>query len=159
MPRQSMNYFVWLAALALPTTAIDAAAPIDATRIRIDVFIASAPSTNTRQPHRDELGKYAITVHRLDGIERFEKRISEGLPADPEPAKSQVLARMKTVDREQTDALQETAESLALAMQYGVERYPAVVFDARWVIYGVANLPAAIRKFQQFQDSRRNDEP
>lgn len=153
MLRPSMKYILWLALLALPTAAMCAEPVADPKRVTIDVFTTStAPTTGIATAHEDVEG-FSITLHRLDGIERFEAELADGLPPDPEHAKRQVLARMKKVSRIQRDALQGTAESLALALHYGVDRYPAIVFDARWVVYGVSNLQRAIRLYQDWQRS------
>ncbi len=92
-----------------------------------------------------------LRVHRLDAIKRTEDKLSEKLPADPDKAERLVHMRLqqlgKTVHRE----LQHSAMSLAKAVQYGVEKYPAIVIDGEFVIYGLTNLAVALTHYRHWQ--------
>jgi integrating conjugative element protein (TIGR03757 family) len=47
------------------------------------------------------------------------------------------------------------ATALAKAMQVGVDRYPAVVFDGEAVVYGVTDLTFALEQYRAWQARRR----
>jgi integrating conjugative element protein (TIGR03757 family) len=55
------------------------------------------------------------------------------------------------VDPEQLDALQRAASGLLKAAEYGIDRYPAVVFDGHAVVYGVTDLYDAVRHFETWR--------
>jgi integrating conjugative element protein (TIGR03757 family) len=40
---------------------------------------------------------------------------------------------------------------LVQAMQYGIDRYPAIVFDGKAVVYGITDVRAATQRYQQWQ--------
>ena len=44
------------------------------------------------------------------------------------------------------------ATGLAKALQYGVERYPAVVFDGEVAIYGVTDIREVLQRYQQWRE-------
>jgi integrating conjugative element protein (TIGR03757 family) len=43
---------------------------------------------------------------------------------------------------------------LAKAMQYGIDRYPTIVFDGKYVVYGVANVREALQQYRKWQEDR-----
>jgi hypothetical protein len=43
---------------------------------------------------------------------------------------------------------------LVQAMQYGIDRYPAIVFDGKAVVYGITDVRAATQRYQQWQAGR-----
>lgn len=95
----------------------------------------------------------AETVYRVDGIARWQRAWSQGLPADPERAKAIVLQRLQQADRPLTSELEQAAKGLWLAAQYGVDRYPALVFDGRAVVYGVTDVQQALQIYQMSQEA------
>ena len=138
-----------LLALWLPISAAFASplSEISAEYITVDVFTASTQAVvMPAEDNRDHNG-VTITIHELDQIERFNADLSKGLARDPEVAKQQVLRRFKTLDKSHKKSLQESAEALALALQLGVLRYPAIVFNSHWVVYGVLDVQHAIDLF------------
>ncbi|MEA2093693.1 MAG: DUF1525 domain-containing protein [Pseudomonadota bacterium] len=40
---------------------------------------------------------------------------------------------------------------LARALQYGIDRYPAIVFDGQLVVYGVTELGQALHQYYHWQ--------
>ena len=77
--------------------------------------------------------------------------LSEDLPSDPANAKQLVLARFQRMDTQLSSELKNAAKGLAQAMQYGINRYPAIVFDGDAVVYGVTDVSAATQLFQRWQ--------
>ena len=94
-----------------------------------------------------------LQVYALDGIQRFEAELSDQLPADPKQAKSIALQRIEQLDEGTTAAVQQSAIGLAKAMQYGIKRYPAVVFNQTALVYGVTDLARAINLYQQWMEA------
>jgi integrating conjugative element protein (TIGR03757 family) len=93
----------------------------------------------------------SATVYEIDGIERFQASLSRDLPRDPESAKRTALTRIGQLDAEQTASVRRAALGLAKASQYRLDRYPAIVFDGRAVVYGVTSLADALEHYRQWQ--------
>ena len=114
--------------------------------ITIDVF------TTTSQPISWQPNSHAsVAIHSLDGIARFSDQLSKGLVRDPELAKQQVLRRFKTLDKTQYEALRRSADALALALHLGVKRYPAIVLNSHWVVYGLLDVEAAMDRYRAWR--------
>ena len=96
-------------------------------------------------------GEKEFHVYELDGIRRTEAKLSKGLQADPEQSKRVVLQRFQELRQEDRTWMQRAAMGLAKAMQYGVDRYPAIVFDGQAVVYGVTDVQTAITHYQTWR--------
>ena len=96
-----------------------------------------------------------LQQYELDRIRRIETRLSRDLPADPKQAEAIVQDRFQHLDRATSDSLQQSAVGLAKAMQYDIDRIPAIVFDGRAVVYGVTDLSAALAHYQAWQSGKR----
>lgn len=90
----------------------------------------------------------------LDGIQRIETKLSDGLTADPEQSKQVVLRRFQQLHEEDRARMQRAAMGLAKAMQYGINRYPAIVFDGEVAIYGVTDIGEALQRYQEWREGR-----
>ena len=97
----------------------------------------------------------ALQVYRLDGIQQVERTLSVALPANPENARQIVLARFQQLGPSATTQLQQAAVGLAKAMQYGIDRYPAIVFDGEAAIYGVTDMGEAQHRYQAWREGRK----
>jgi len=95
----------------------------------------------------DRIRTATITTYAVDGLERFESGLSEGLPADLEAAKAEALRRVQQLDDARMVQAKNAAVGLAKAVQYGVDRHPAIVFDERAVVYGVTDLVEALDRY------------
>lgn len=119
-----------------------------------DALIIEVFSTS-EQPvvgaEHERLRTATITTCAVDGLERFESGLSEGLPADPDAAKAEALRRIQHLDDARMAPAKNAAFGLVKAVQYGVDRYPAIVFDGRAVIYGVMDLVEALDRFEDWQ--------
>ena len=128
-------------ALSVPVWASDA--------LVIEVF------TTGEQPvvggEHERLRTATVTIYAVDGLERFESGLSEGLPADPDAAKAEALRRIQHLDEARMVPAKNAAFGLAKAAQYGVDRYPAIVFDGRAVVYGVTDLVEALDRYEAWQ--------
>ena len=93
----------------------------------------------------------AVTVYEIDGIESIERGLSADLPTDPEKSKRIALHRIQHMDDQSKAKMQMAAQGLAKAMQYGVDRYPAIVFDGQAVVYGVTDVQTAITHYRAWR--------
>jgi len=98
--------------------------------------------------------KTEFQVYELDGIQRIEAKLSDGLTADPEQSKQVVLRRFQQLHEEDRARMQRAAMGLAKAMQYGIDRYPAIVFDGEVAIYGVTDIGDALQRYQEWREGR-----
>ena len=111
--------------------------------------------TTSEQPvfggEHERLRTATVTTYAVDGLERFESGLSEGLPADPDAAKAEALRRIQHLDEARMVPAKNAAFGLTKAVQYGVDRYPAIVFDGRAVVYGVTDLVQALDRYEAWQ--------
>ena len=96
-------------------------------------------------------GADGITVYYIDRIDRIQKELSKELPANPVTAKQTALYRFKRIDSHLSSDLENAAKGLVQAMHYGIDRYPAIVFDGNAVVYGITDVRAAIQRYRQWQ--------
>ena len=115
----------------------------DKTPSEIEVFIDSM----------NPVANYAdgITVYCIDRIDRIQQELSKDLPANPEAAKQTALRRFQRMDNKLSHELENASNGLVQAMQYGIDRYPAIVFDGNAVVYGITDVRAAIQRYRQWQ--------
>ena len=96
-----------------------------------------------------------ITVYKIDGIQSVEHDLSLNLPVEPRQAKQIALHRIQNLDEQTRSRMHTAATALAKAMQIGVDRYPAVVFDGEVVAYGVTDLTVALKQYRAWQTGGR----
>lgn len=143
------TFFHALVGLAL-FAPLGAGLPVRAGEVlSVEVFTA-AERPVTGADH-DRLRAAVVTTYAVDGLERFESRLSEGLPADASAAKEEALRRVQQLDDTRMAPAKNAAIGLAKAVQYGIDRYPAVVFNRRVVIYGVTDLVEALDRYNAWQ--------
>ena len=110
-----------------------------------DSFVAGV--TAISQQYRGS----AFHVYELDGIQRIEARLSKDLSPDPKLSKHIVLQRIQQLDDTNRARMQRTAVGLSKAVQYGIDRYPAIVFDGQAVVYGLTDLKAALQHYRAWR--------
>ena len=96
-----------------------------------------------------------LQVYKLDGIQQFETQLSSNLPTDPDHSKQIALQRIQQLDEQTMAAVQNAAVGVAKAMQYGVDRYPAIVFDGEVVVYGMIDLSSALDHYRTWRTGVR----
>jgi len=119
----------------------------------IEVLTSSAYPVTGRQGQQAETG-VVFHYYAIDGIHQLESNLSQKLPADPEVAKPLVLNRIEHLGEDAMGRLQQSATGLAKALQYGIDRYPAIVFDGAAVVYGVTDIQTALRHYQQWREGQ-----
>ena len=101
------------------------------TGVLCEPVLAESPSTaievftDSKNPVAN--GVDGITVYYIDRIDRLQKELSKDLPANPEAAKQAALHRLQRMDNKLSHELENAANGLVQAMQYGIDRYPAIV--------------------------------
>ena len=97
------------------------------------------------------LSEIELQIYQLDGIQRFEAKLSSNLPTDPNRSKQIAVQRIQQLDEQTMAAVQNAAVGLAKAMQYGIDRYPAIVFDGKAVVYGLTDLNSALDHYRTWR--------
>ena len=136
-----------LFALLLPAVALSQ--PIGVA-LTVEVFTSSehAPVVAAEVPSHD----VHLKVYRLDGLQQLETTLSAQLPNDPAAAQRVALQRIGLLDRDDRDTLRRAAVGLAKAQQYGLKRYPAIVFDGAVVVYGTTDVEVALSRYRLWQE-------
>ena len=156
--RYSTRFFLPIAALlALQTAVVEAGQLVEVHPRLVEVF------TTTELPVTGEAAitseavhaKIEFHIYELDGIQRIEAKLSDGLTADPEQSKQVVLQRFQQLREEDRARMQRAAMGLAKAMQYGVDRYPAIVFNGEVAIYGVTDIGEASDRYRLWWEGRK----
>ena len=90
-------------------------------------------------------------LFNLDAVDRIEQRLGKNLPADKDKALVLMKQRIVGVGQSQLNTeLREAYQALILSMQYGLDRYPAVIFDQQVIVYGVTDLYAATKRYRHW---------
>ena len=119
----------------------------------IEVFTSSVYQVTGWQ--RQQVGAGTVFhYYAIDGIHQLESNLSQDLPADPKVAKSLALKRIEHLGEDAVGLLQQSATGLAKVLQYGINRYPAIVFDNTVVVYGVTDIYTALRYYQQWREGQ-----
>jgi len=113
----------------------------------IEIFSSSKYPVDGIPEQQKESGT-TIHFYPIDGIHQLESGLSQELPADPEVAKSLVLKRLEQQKEDAIGRVQQSATGLAKAMQYDIDRYPAIVLDGDLVVYGLTDLNAALGHYR-----------
>ncbi|MCA9233338.1 MAG: TIGR03757 family integrating conjugative element protein [Planctomycetales bacterium] len=128
----------------LPFDCVQAAVPLN-----IEVFTSSEFSLTNQDERR--LQGTSMALYFVDGLEQIETTLSQDLPVQPERAKKEALHRIQQLDDDRMGPAKNAAIGLARAVQHGVDRYPAIVFDQRAVVYGVTDLVEALDRYDAWQ--------
>ena len=57
----------------------------------------------------------------------------------------------QVADGSRLDLARQSAAGLINAAEYGVDRYPAIVFDGNAVVYGVTDIGEALRHYRKWK--------
>ena len=116
-----------------------------------EVPVTGEATINRRSDYRE----IELQIFELDGIQRIEAKLSKDLSADPEHARRMALRRIQQLDEASRVRMQHAATGLAKAVQYGIDRYPAIVFNGQGVIYGLTDLDTAFQYYWVWQTRGR----
>lgn len=109
----------------------------------VEIFVANAERGLSESGY--------TTVYKVDRIAQLQQELSIDLPADSESAKALALQRFQRMNTQLSGELENAAKGLVQAMQYGIDRYPAIVFDGQAVVYGLTDIHAATQLYQRWQ--------
>ena len=128
-------------------------ASVQASEIAIEQAIEQTPTIEVFTDSSLQIvsGNDHATVYLIDRIHELQEELSINLPADPESAKALALQRFQRMDAQLSSELENAAKGLVQATQYGIDRYPAIVFDGQAVVYGLSDIRAATQLYQRWQ--------
>lgn len=91
-------------------------------------------------------------ILNLDSVSQVEGRLSKGLPANETLATAEFHRRVESIGQAQIESsLRDAYQAVGAAMVYQLDRYPAVIFDERVVVYGLTDLSQALEKYRQWR--------
>ncbi|AUH01876.1 TIGR03757 family integrating conjugative element protein [Prodigiosinella confusarubida] len=97
-----------------------------------------------------------IPVVYLDAPERVQTGIFGTLPANPALAEKQARDVLNSpAFKSQQQQLASAYQGLMKAWSLGLTKYPAVVFDDKWVIYGTTDVNVAMRYMTDWQGANQ----
>lgn len=97
-----------------------------------------------------------IPVVYLDAPERLQSDIFGSLSTDPAQAEKQaqvVIASTEFKDKQQQ--LASAYQGLTKAWSIGLNKYPAVVFDDQFVVYGTTDVGIALQQMSSWKEDHR----
>jgi integrating conjugative element protein (TIGR03757 family) len=116
----------------------------------LEVFTTATLSIGGKDDHR--LQGANVSIHVVDGLEQFESSISQDLPANANAAKAESLRRIGDLNEARIGLAKDAAIGLAKAVQFGIDRYPAIVFNGTSVVYGVTDLVDAVARYGAWRE-------
>ncbi|MGH8549953.1 MAG: TIGR03757 family integrating conjugative element protein [Blastocatellia bacterium] len=136
---------------AVSLAALLAAQPAGAEPVQVEVFSdAFHPVAGIAAAQDPDAW---ITNYDLDAAVRLTRELGAGLPRTLEEAKAFAMARIDAIGVDEVKRrYQEAYGGLFKAFEYGIRRYPAIVFDqGAAVVYGVADLSEALRIYRNWK--------
>lgn len=121
-------------------------------RLSLEVFTSGEFPVGGQDDRR--LQGASVTVYAVDGLEQFDLALSQNLPTDADAAKAEALRRIGELDDARIAPAKDAAIGLAKAVQYGVDRYPAIVVNGTAVVYGVTDLVVAVARYEVWREAR-----
>ncbi len=114
--------------------------------------IHSDAHTITGIDHLKQQG-FKVTPYNLDQPKRLIARFAQNLPPNQDAAKKKLEQRFQTIGKSKVQQqFQSAYQALIVATQYGINRYPAIVFNhGQAVIYGITDLTQALNRYRQWQ--------
>ncbi|MBK0096670.1 TIGR03757 family integrating conjugative element protein [Erwinia sp. S63] len=108
--------------------------------------------TDSAHPVVDNPGP-EVTVILLDAPDRLQAQLFGTLPADPAQAELQARSVISSAPFQQHQQdLAAAYAGLTHAWSLGLEKYPAVVFDDRWVVYGTTDASVAMQQLNAWKE-------
>lgn len=96
-----------------------------------------------------------VTVTELDAPDRLQSQIFGQLSVNPGQAEQQARAVIASpAFRQNQQDLAASYAGVARAWSLGLEKYPAVVFDDKWVVYGTTYVAAARAKLDAWREKQ-----
>ena len=148
---RAIRYLLAVLVISIPFGMAWATHPDSA--VRVEVLTATDHEVVSQREIRinERVESIDLQIYQLNGIQLVEVELSKDLTADPDQSKRLALQRIQVLDTETRARMQRSAIGLVKAMQYGIDRYPAIIFDGQAVVYGVTDVQAALAHYQAWQ--------
>ena len=145
---------LWRTSLWLPLTFLIVAGvqPLQAEQ-NITAIHSILAITNNDYPYSNtaiaKASASSLKLLNLDSAHNLEAQLSQNLPTNKALAEAKVKQHIATIGEAQfSQQLRAAYEPMIAAMRYGIDRYPAVIFDGgKAVVYGVTDLRAALNHY------------
>ena len=121
--------------------------------IRVEVFTAQDLPIQPLRRGGAASAKITTEVYEIDGIARLEAIVSEQLPTEANAARRVALQRVSQADAVRIEQAQRAAVGLVRAAEYGIDRFPAMVFDGQAVVYGVTDIEEALHRYRLWHEA------
>lgn len=97
-----------------------------------------------------------VSVVYLDAQEQIQAQLFGKLSADPAQAERDAHAVLSSAGFKQAEQqLADAYSGVTRAWSLGLEKYPAVVFDDRFVVYGTTDVALATQHLKTWQEGNR----
>ena len=97
-----------------------------------------------------------IPVVYLDAPERVQAQLFGQLSADPALAERDARAVLSSANfRQAEQQLTDAYAGVTRAWSLGLEKYPAIVFDDQYVVYGTTDVALAEQRLKAWQEVQR----
>ncbi|CAI1777974.1 MULTISPECIES: TIGR03757 family integrating conjugative element protein [Enterobacterales] len=121
-------------------------APVSAQAATVVYTDSQHPPTGLRAGHQ---------VVYLDAPEVVQREVFGALSADPRKAEQQAKAVLQSPDWQQKEQqIVQAYQGVIQAYDIGLKKYPAVVFDDRYVVYGTADVALAEAKLAEHKGAQ-----
>lgn len=105
--------------------------------------------------HHPPLNASSAQVVYLDAPDTVQHQIFGELPADPAQAEQTAKAIIQSPDWQQKQQqIGQAYQGVLQAYSLKLAKYPAVVFDDRYVVYGTADVAVAETRLVEFQGAQ-----
>ncbi len=121
--------------------------------IRVEVFTAQDLPIKPLRRGGAASAKITTEVYEIDGIARLEAIVSEQLPTEANAARRVALKRLSQAAALRIEEVQQAAIGLVRAAEYGIDRFPAMVFDGQAVVYGVTDIGEALHRYRHWHEA------
>ncbi|PLY36684.1 TIGR03757 family integrating conjugative element protein [Pectobacterium versatile] len=96
-----------------------------------------------------------IPVIYLDAVAKAEQDLFGQLPTDATQAEKQAREIVgSSAFIKQQQQIQDAYQGVVRAWSLGVKKYPAIVFDDRWVVYGTTDINLARQYLTNVQEAK-----
>ena len=123
--------------------------------MKVEIF-TDANNDVTGLPYMQRLmASNNIHYYKLDKINKIEKELSAGLPAQEHKAKIVIDRRMAKIDKVAFQkAVSNAFQGVIYAFRYKLTHYPAIVINnGEAIIYGVYDVKQAMRIYRDWKRS------
>ncbi len=120
-------------------------------------FTVQAPAATTvyTDSHHPPSNAASAQVVYLDAPDTVQHQIFGELPADPAQAEQAAKVIIQSPDWQQKQQqIGQAYQGVLQAYSLKLAKYPAVVFDDRYVVYGTADVALAEARLAEFQEMR-----